>query len=196
MKQVRLKVTPGLRVNFKPSSDELGQSFEFGARFGEKVLGLDVKPEPIHEPTSRASMNPTGDVKKWRCIICDEVFDGVEPPDVCPACGASHEQFEEHIEEEITYTSDLKANIVIIGNNAAGTSAAESIRKRNTEATIRIISAENSLAYYRPMLSDYLSDSHNKDMFYLHDADWYLDHNIALSLGKTATKIDRDKKIR
>ncbi len=194
MKQVRLKVTPGLRVNFKPSSDELGQSFEFGARFGEKVLGLDVKPEPIHEPTSRASMNPTGDVKKWRCIICDEVFDGVEPPDVCPACGASHEQFEEHIEEEITYTSDLKANIVIIGNNAAGTSAAESIRKRNTEATIRIISAENSLAYYRPMLSDYLSDSHNKDMFYLHDADWYLDHNIALSLGKTATKIDRDKK--
>lgn len=195
MKQVRLKVSPGLRVNFKPNGDEIGQAFEFGARFGEKILGLEVKQEPIHEPTSRASMNPTGDVKKWRCIICDEVFDGVEPPDVCPACGASHEQFEEYIEEEITFTSDLKANVVIIGNNAAGTSAAEAVRKRNTEATIRIISAENSLPYYRPMLSDYLSNSHNEDMFYLHDADWYLENDIALSLGKTATSINRDTKV-
>ncbi len=75
-------------------------------------------------------MNATGEVKKWRCIICDEVFEGVEPPEVCPACGASHEQFEEYAEEKLTYTSDLKANIVIIGNNAAGTAAAEAIRKR------------------------------------------------------------------
>lgn len=195
MKQVRLKVTPGLRVNFKPNSDDLSAAFEFGARFGEKVLGLEVKNEPIHEPTSRSSMNATGEVKKWRCIICDEVFEGVEPPEVCPACGASHEQFEEYIEEKLTYTSDLKANIVIIGNNAAGTAAAEAIRKRNTEATIRIISAENTLAYYRPMLSDYLSDTHNEKMFYLHDADWYLDHDIAISLGKKAVHIDRDKKM-
>ncbi len=194
MKQVRLKVTPGLRVNFKPSGDELGASFEFGARFGEKILGLDITPEPIHEPTSRASLNPTGDVKKWRCIICDEVFDGIEPPDVCPACGASHEQFEEYIEETITFVSDLKANIVIVGNNAAGTSAADAIRKRNKDATIRIISAENTLAYYRPMLSDYLSDSHDENMFYLHDADWYLDNDIALSLGKTVESIDSDNK--
>ncbi len=47
MKQVRLKVTPGLRVNFKPNSDDLSAAFEFGARFGEKILGLEVKNEPF-----------------------------------------------------------------------------------------------------------------------------------------------------
>jgi len=194
MKQVRLKVTPGLRANFKPNGDELGASFEFGARFAEKILGIEVAHEPIHEPTSRSTVSPAGDVKKWRCIICDEIFDGVEPPDVCPACGASHEQFEEYIEDVITFSSDLKSHIVIVGNNAAGTAAAESIRKRNTEATIRIISAENTLAYYRPMLSDYLSDTHNEDMFYLHDADWYIEQNIALSLCKMVTSIEREEK--
>jgi rubrerythrin len=34
-------------------------------------------------------------MKKWRCIICDYVHDGPEPPEVCPECGASKENFVE-----------------------------------------------------------------------------------------------------
>lgn len=35
-------------------------------------------------------------MKKWRCLVCGEVFDGDTPPDVCPVCGApAPESFEE-----------------------------------------------------------------------------------------------------
>ncbi len=195
MKQVRLKVQPGLRVNFKPSGDELNLAYEFGVRFGQKLAGVDVADTPVHAPASRTSVNPSGEMKQWRCIICDEVFDGVEPPEICPACGASHEQFEEYVEEAITFTSNLAANIVVVGNNAAGTAAVEAIRKRNTVATITMISAEAHLGYYRPMLSDYLSDSHNLDMFYLHDQAWYDDNKIQLVLGKKAMTIHKEDQV-
>ncbi len=34
-------------------------------------------------------------MKKWRCVICDYIHEGPEPPDVCPECGAGPESFEE-----------------------------------------------------------------------------------------------------
>ncbi len=35
-------------------------------------------------------------MKKWRCIVCGEVFEGETHPDPCPVCGASgDENFEE-----------------------------------------------------------------------------------------------------
>lgn len=33
-------------------------------------------------------------MKKWRCIICDYIHTGDEPPDTCPDCGASKDNFE------------------------------------------------------------------------------------------------------
>jgi rubrerythrin len=34
-------------------------------------------------------------MKKWRCVICDYIHEGPEPPEVCPECGAGRENFEE-----------------------------------------------------------------------------------------------------
>jgi len=34
-------------------------------------------------------------MKKWRCVICDYIHEGPEPPEVCPECGAGPESFEE-----------------------------------------------------------------------------------------------------
>jgi rubrerythrin len=34
-------------------------------------------------------------MKKWRCVICDYIHEGPEPPDVCPECGAGSDSFEE-----------------------------------------------------------------------------------------------------
>lgn len=35
-------------------------------------------------------------MKKWRCLVCGEVFEGDVPPDPCPVCGATGaESFEE-----------------------------------------------------------------------------------------------------
>jgi rubrerythrin len=34
-------------------------------------------------------------MKKWRCVICDYIHEGAEPPEICPECGAGKENFEE-----------------------------------------------------------------------------------------------------
>lgn len=39
LKQLKLKVSEGFRVRFKPSEEELSQAYEYGRRFGELVLG-------------------------------------------------------------------------------------------------------------------------------------------------------------
>ncbi|MFC1930354.1 rubredoxin-like domain-containing protein [Chloroflexota bacterium] len=31
---------------------------------------------------------------KWRCIVCGYVHVGEEPPEICPICGATKDQFE------------------------------------------------------------------------------------------------------
>lgn len=81
---------------------------------------------------------------------------------------------------------------VIIGNGIAGLSAAETIRKNDENGKITIISAENYLTYYRVKLTHFISsDFKDKDLF-LHDAQWYKDHNIDILLGKTVGKIDTD----
>ena len=32
--------------------------------------------------------------KKWKCTVCGEVFEGENPPENCPVCGASADDFE------------------------------------------------------------------------------------------------------
>ncbi len=39
-------------------------------------------------------------MKKWKCMLCGYVHEGETPPEECPLCGASSDQFEELIEEE------------------------------------------------------------------------------------------------
>jgi rubrerythrin len=34
-------------------------------------------------------------MKKWKCMICEYIHEGPEPPEVCPECGAGKENFEE-----------------------------------------------------------------------------------------------------
>lgn len=33
-------------------------------------------------------------MKKWRCKLCGYVYEGEEPPEACPLCGAPASQFE------------------------------------------------------------------------------------------------------
>jgi rubrerythrin len=37
-------------------------------------------------------------MKKWKCKICGYVFEGPEPPDRCPICGAGKNAFTEVVE--------------------------------------------------------------------------------------------------
>ncbi len=159
---------PGLKVNFKPSEEELLQAYAFGEAFRDRLLNKDSHVASLANlEHDKSTTKGDGSIKQWRCVVCNEVFEGVEPPDICPACGASSEQFEEYIIEKVTFQSDSDESFIIIGNGAAGLSAAEAIRERNPNASIEMISSESHLTYYRPMLSDYLSDSHDEDVFFL-----------------------------
>lgn len=33
-------------------------------------------------------------MKKWRCTVCGYIYEGEEPPEVCPLCGAPASDFE------------------------------------------------------------------------------------------------------
>ncbi|MBF8982586.1 FAD-dependent oxidoreductase [Lutibacter sp. B2] len=132
----------------------------------------------------------------WKCVVCGEIFEGDQPPDICPVCGVGKDQFVNIKKETIDFESTTTEKIIIIGNNGAGTSAAEAIRERNKVCSIEMISNEEILGYYRPNLTkNFLANSTEKD-FYLHPQEWYDENNIKVTLGTTVTKImPNEKKI-
>jgi NAD(P)H-nitrite reductase large subunit len=83
---------------------------------------------------------------------------------------------------------------VIVGNGAAGYYAAGSIRKNNPSGRIIMISEENVITYYRPQLSDYLTEELQDKRFYVSPESWYADNNIELKLGASVSNIDYSHK--
>lgn len=174
LKSLRMKVMPGLRVNFKPSQPDLDKAYMFGNRFARQLIESEKPAE----------------TRKWRCLVCGQVFDGPEPPDVCPACGASKENFVRVQEEEIEFTSSTPMEILIVGSGAAAVAAAEAARKRNQVCSITIISEDRHMPYYRPALSDLLCEDLSDEELFIHEPSWYEEQNIKLMLGRRVAAID------
>ncbi len=127
-------------------------------------------------------------VKMVRCLICGATFDA--SLEKCPVCGVGPEYFEPYEEEEITYRKDTDEVFVILGNGAAGLSAAEAIRERNGTCTVIMISDEPYLSYNRPMLTKSLSSLKNAEEIEIHDREWYEKNKITNKLGVRAEKLD------
>lgn len=197
LNELRTKVVPGLKVNFKPNDDELAEAKAFGENFAKLIAGEQEykSVKAVGADGEEDNFVYDGTVKKWICVVCGEIFDGVKPPAICPACGATREQFEEYIEEKVMYESKKKEKFVIVGNGAAGISAAKAIRKRNAVADITILDKEEQVVYYKPMLSEYIGDDEVLNKIYLHEHNWYKDNDIHLRLGEQVTKINREGKV-
>lgn len=186
LKELRLNLmTPGLKVNFKPSEEEFTLAYKFGKDFANKIAE--------HLSHGVKTKKKTG-TKKWKCLVCGVVFEGAKPPATCPVCGAGSEQFVEVTEEEIKFTSDKNEKYVIIGNGAAGFYAAEAIRKRNKVAKIQIISSEKYRTYFRPELSDYISENLPDSKLYVAEESFYDENKIDVLLGKTVQQIKPSEK--
>ncbi|PKM56287.1 MAG: nitrite reductase [Firmicutes bacterium HGW-Firmicutes-5] len=84
--------------------------------------------------------------------------------------------------------------IIIIGNGAAGISAAKAIRKRNQEVKVTILDQEKQVIYYKPLLSEYIAQDEVLKKIYMHKHKWYEDQRIELKLGVTVTKINSEDK--
>lgn len=186
LKELRLDImTPGLKVNFKPSEEDFISAYKFGESFGEKIK------EHLSKGVKTKKKSST---KKWKCLVCGVVFDGNKPPEVCPVCGAGQDQFIEVKSEDVTFSSDKKEKFIIIGNGAAGFYTAEAIRNRNKQAEIEIISSERYKTYYRPELSDYLSQELPDNKLYVAPETWYIENNITVTLDTTVKRIQSDSK--
>lgn len=82
---------------------------------------------------------------------------------------------------------------VIIGNSAAGISAAEEIRRRDKDAKVIMLSSEDYPAYCRCLISYYLAKEIKEEKIALRPQSFYKDNNIELLLNKEVTRVDPRK---
>lgn len=79
---------------------------------------------------------------------------------------------------------------VIIGNSAAGVTAAYEVRKKNKESKIVIVSEEDCFAYYRCLLLYYLAGEIKEDNLIYCPESFYKENNINLWLNKKVIWVD------
>ena len=170
---LRMKVVPGLRVRLKPTASDLDKAFQLGMDFAKTI-------QQEKQDVSKL---------KWRCLVCGHIHEGAEPPDVCPACGVGKENFE-LMQVEDAFNMDTQEKFVIVGGGIAALSAAQAIRERNKTASITMVTDEPVLPYYRPMLSDYLSEDLSDERLFVQDQAWYSENRIEVLTGKRVTKLD------
>lgn len=84
---------------------------------------------------------------------------------------------------------------VIIGNSAAGVSAAEAIRSIDKDASITIISDEKYGFYSRCLLTYYLSGQIDKEKLFIRPGDFFEKLNIIFKPQKRAQKITNESVI-
>ena len=82
-------------------------------------------------------------------------------------------------------------SIVVIGAGAAGTAAADMLRREGYRGAITLVSAEANSPVDRPNLSkDYLAGSMPEDWLWLMPETYFRDHDIELITGVTVKSID------
>jgi len=83
---------------------------------------------------------------------------------------------------------------VIVGNGVAGTSAAEEIRKQDSNGSIDIFSVEDRPFYYRIRLPEVVAGDVQEDTIVARNPKWYKDQGMNLHLETRVTAIDAENK--
>ena len=83
---------------------------------------------------------------------------------------------------------------VIIGNGPAGNHAAATLRQKDKDAKITIISDECIPYYYKPKLTDFIADKIVKEDLLVNPLDSYEIKNIRVRCGQAVDRIDPDSK--
>ncbi len=80
---------------------------------------------------------------------------------------------------------------VIVGASLAGAKAAETLREEGFDGRVVLVGSEDERPYERPPLSkDYLRGEVDREKVYVHDENFYAEHDIELRLGRTALSLD------
>lgn len=179
LRQLRMKVTDGFTVRFKPSEVQLLDAYEYGYNFG---CLLQEKENPKKSGRSRLV----------KCLVCGAIFDS--SLSVCPVCGVGAENFVPVEETEQEFSRDTDNFYVILGNGAAGFHAASEIRKRDRTGSVIMISNEPYASYNRPMLTKSILADLDEKQIAMKDDSWYEKNNIIQMLGKEVSAIDPKEK--
>ena len=181
LKQLRMRVPDeGFRVRFKPGEVDLLNAYDYGYNFG---CLLQDKENPKKKSAKSTLV---------KCLVCGAVFDS--SMEICPVCGVGKENFVPVDAEDTTYRKDTENMYAIIGNGAAGISAAQAIRERDKTGSIYMISNEEYPAYNRPMLTKSLVAGLDAAQIAVQEPSWYEDNHVFQMLGKNVVSIDTQKK--
>lgn len=81
--------------------------------------------------------------------------------------------------------------IVIVGASLGGAKAAEALREAGYRGGIVLIGEEHERPYERPPLSKgYLLGKEAREKIYVHQPQWYAEHDVTLRLGTPVVSID------
>lgn len=83
---------------------------------------------------------------------------------------------------------------LIVGNGIAGLKAAETIRKKDSEASIVIISKASQHTYWRTRLSELICEDFNEEDIYVKKGDWYEKNHIEEIFDTKVEKLDLENK--
>lgn len=181
LKQLRMKVSEGFRVRFKPSEADLVSAYEYGYQFGCIVQNKEpVKPKK------------KGVRSLVKCLVCGEIFDA--SLDICPVCGVGKENFVPVDAEESGYVNNTQEYYVILGNGTAGFNAAKAIRERDKTGAVIMISNEPYPAYNRPMLTKSILAGLTPEQIAIEEPDWYEENKVYQMLGKQIQSINMEDK--
>jgi nitrite reductase (NADH) large subunit len=89
----------------------------------------------------------------------------------------------------------LMKNYLIIGNGAAGTTAAEQIRKLDKDGNVTILTEEDLPFYYRIRLPEIVSGDVQEERLIARKESWYLEQRIDLRLKTRVTGAESGKKV-
>ena len=184
LKQLRMNVIEGFRVQFKPGKRDLREAYEYGFNFGSLLLQKGNK--------KSKNKNIIKEAPLVKCLVCGEIFDA--SLEICPVCGVGKENFIPVYTEESNFKKDTEERFLILGNGAAGINAAKAIRDRNKTCHIVMVSNENVLSYNRPMLTKSMIAQFDASQLAIHKEQWYKENNITNVLDKNVLEINTDEK--
>jgi NAD(P)H-nitrite reductase large subunit len=84
---------------------------------------------------------------------------------------------------------------VIIGDGISGSSAAETLREKDPDAEITVITDEGEPLYNRILIKEFAKGKLPEAPISIHDEEWYDDRDITISLDTHVTHIDPDAHI-
>ncbi len=99
LRQLKLKVSDGFQVRFKPTEADMVSAYEYGFQFGCMVQEKEAK-----------RPKKGGARQLVKCLVCGEIFDS--SIEICPVCGVGRENFVPVEAEESRFLETARRDIM------------------------------------------------------------------------------------